>query len=145
MTTVRDILDRKGTRVVTIDPEASALDAARLMNEHRIGSLVVMRDGALAGIVTERDILRRLVAAAKDPAATPVCEIFSSPVVCCRPDTTLEECRGVITEKRIRRLPVMDHGRLCGLVTIGDIMAQEITEKESTIKYLNDYMFGSAS
>lgn len=144
MTTVREILDRKGMQVVSIDPGASALEAARLMTEHRIGSLLVMVGATVAGIVTERDILRRLVAVGKDPATTRVREILSSPVACCRPETTIEECRRVITEKRIRHLPVVDHGRLCGLVTIGDLIANELTEREITIKYLNEYMFGSA-
>lgn len=142
MVTVRDILDRKGTHVDTIAPQATALEAARQMSDRRIGSLLVMEDDKLIGIVTERDILRRVVAAGQDPAAIQVLDILSSPVACCRPDTALEECRGVITEKRIRHLPVVDHGRICGLVTIGDLMAYEITEHESTIKYLNEYMFG---
>jgi CBS domain-containing protein len=142
MFTVRDILERKGTQVDMAAPTATALEAARLMNEHRIGSLLVMEETKLIGIVTERDILRRVVAAGLDPASVQVRDILSSPVACCRPDTSLEECRQVITEKRIRHLPVVDHGRLCGLVTSGDLLAYQLTEHESTIKYLNEYMFG---
>lgn len=142
MTTVRDILDRKGGHVVAIAPGATALEAAQLMNEHRIGSLLVMESTKLVGIVTERDILRRVVAAGGDPAKILVEAILSTPVACCRPDTNLEECRKVITEKRIRHLPVVDHGQLRGIITIGDLMAQAIEEHESTIKYLNEYMFG---
>jgi CBS domain-containing protein len=142
MTTVRDILDQKGNRVTTIAPGATALEAALAMNEHRIGSLLVLEETMLMGIVTERDILRRVVAAGKDPRVTAVAEILSSPVACCHPGTTLEECRAVMTEKHIRHLPVIDRGRLCGIVAIGDIMAYSITEQETTIKYLNAYMFG---
>lgn len=142
MTTVRDILDHKGGQVISIAPGTTALEAARLMNEHRIGSLLVMDGSKLVGIVTERDILRRVVAAANDPSQVLVDSILSTPVACCRPETNLEECRQVITDKRIRHLPVVDHGQLRGIITIGDLMAFAISEHESTIKYLNEYMFG---
>lgn len=143
MTTVRDILDRKGCEVKSISPNGNALEAARLMNEHRIGSLLVLEGDRLIGIVTERDVLRRVVVTGNDPASVRVGDILSTPVACCRPDTSIEECRKVITEKRIRHLPVVDHGQLRGIITIGDLMAQEISEQESTIKYLNEYMFGN--
>ena len=142
MITVRDILDRKGSNVVSVAPETTALEAARLMNEHRIGALLVLEEDKLVGIVTERDILRRVVATAGDPAKVIVKEILSTPVACCRPDTPLEECRKVITERRIRHLPVVDRGQLRGIITIGDLMAYEISEHETTIKYLNEYIFG---
>jgi CBS domain-containing protein len=142
MITVRDILEKKGSQVATVAPNATALEAARLMNEQRIGSLLVLEEAKLTGLVTERDILRRVVAAGTNPAAVRVADILSTPVACCRPDTTVEECRKVITEKRIRHLPVVDHGELRGIITIGDLMAREISEQENTIKYLNEYMFG---
>src|SRR5947199_6279179 len=96
MATVRDILAVKGSHVLSIDPEATVLDAAVLMNEHKIGSLVVMSGGQVIGIITERDILQRLVVPRLDPAQTPVQEVMTTEVVCCQLDTSLEEARGVL-------------------------------------------------
>ena len=143
MATVHGILARKGNEVVTIDPDQSVLAAANRMNERAIGGLVVVEDGRLVGIITERDIMRRVVAAEKNPSLTPVREVMSAPVACCRPETTLLECRSVMTDKRIRHLPVVDDRGLRGVVTIGDLMFQEVGEHQATIEYLNGYIFGT--
>ncbi len=142
MPTVQTVLARKGGQVVTIGVTDSALTAATLMNERGIGGLVVLDAGRVAGMFTERDILRRVVAMRRDPAATPVSEVMTSPVAFCRRETTLNECRAVMTEKRIRHLPVVDEKGVCGIVTIGDLMAHEVTDQEATIQYLNEYIFG---
>ena len=128
--------------LVTIGVADSALTAATLMNERGIGGLVVLDAGRVAGMFTERDILRRVVAMRRDPATTPVSEVMTSPVAFCRRETTLNECRAVMTEKRIRHLPVVDEKGVCGIVTIGDLMAHEVTDQEATIQYLNEYIFG---
>jgi CBS domain-containing protein len=112
------------------------------MNERGIGGLVVTEASRMAGIITERDILRRVVAAQRNASVTPVRAVMTAPVACCRPETTLLECRSVMTEKRIRHLPVVNERGLCGIVTIGDLMAQEVGEHEATIEYLNGYIFG---
>jgi CBS domain-containing protein len=139
---VQSILGRKGGQVVSIGAGETVLAAASLMNERAIGGLVVTDGERVVGIFTERDILRRVVAQRKDPAATLVRDVMTAPVACCRPDTSLAECRSVMTEKRIRHLPVVERERLCGIVTIGDLMAQEVGEHQATIEYLQSYIFG---
>lgn len=142
MATVQVVLARKGGQVVTIGVSDTVLTAATLMNERGIGGLVVLDGDKVAGMFTERDILRRVVAKRRDPAATPVRDVMTTPVAFCRGETTLEECRAVMTDRRIRHLPVVDEKGVCGIVTIGDLMAHEVTEQEATIQYLNEYIFG---
>jgi CBS domain-containing protein len=143
MATVHDILAVKGPHVQTIGPDASVLDAALLMNEHKIGSLVVTDSGRLAGIISERDILQRVVAVRRDPAATSVREVMTGEVVCGRPDTTLDEVRGAMKNRRIRHLPVLDgDGGLLGLVSIGDLNAHQAHDQEVTIHILQEYIQG---
>ena len=143
MATVRDILAVKGAHVQSIGPEATALDAAVLMNEHKIGSLVVLDGGRLAGIVTERDVLQRVVAQRRDPADMKVCDAMTAEVACCTMDTPLDEARGVMKNRRIRHLPVVDvNDKLLGLVSIGDLNAHQARDQEGTIHVLNEYIHG---
>lgn len=142
MTTVQAILTRKGSEVVTIGTSDTALTAAETMNVHGIGGLVVVEEGHVVGIVTERDILRRVVAERREPARTRVQDIMSAPVASCRPDTTFAECRAFMTAERIRHLPVVDERGLCGIVTIGDLLAREADEHQATIQYLSSYIHG---
>ena len=143
MAMVRDILAAKGAHVQSIGPEASALDAALLMNEHKIGSLVVLDGGRLAGIITERDVLQRIVAQRRDPAAVAVRDVMTAELVCCRTDTDLDEARGVMKNRRIRHLPVVDEDRrLLGLVSIGDLNAHQARDQEVTIHVLHEYIHG---
>ena len=143
MATVRDILAVKGAHVLSIGPEASVLDAALLMNEHKIGSLLVMSAGRLIGIITERDILTRVVVSRLDPGHTPVMDVMTMEVVCCQPHTTLDEARGVMKNRRVRHLPVVDEeGRLHGLISIGDLNAHDAHDHEMTIHVLQEYIYG---
>lgn len=143
MPTVRDILAIKGCHVLTIGPDASVLDAAVLMNEHKVGSLLVMEDERVIGIFTERDVLTRVVVGRLDPATTRVREVMTSEVVCCQPHSTLEEIRGVMKTRRIRHLPVVDdQWRLCGMVSIGDLNAYDARDHEVTIHILEEYIHG---
>jgi CBS domain-containing protein len=143
MATVRDILAAKGPHVQSIGPDATVLDAALLMNEHKIGSLLVMTGGRLAGIITERDLLVRVVGRRRDPADTPVREVMTAEVACCRPETELAEARGVMKNRRIRHLPVLDtDDRLLGLVSIGDLNAHLAQDQENTIHVLHEYIYG---
>jgi CBS domain-containing protein len=143
MHTVKDILERKGYKVVVISPDASVLEATRLMNSERIGALIVHTDGdGVLGIFTERDLLRRVVAEGKDPAQTIVKDVMSSPVACCKLTTLLSECQSVMTEKRLRHLPVLEGERLVGVVSSGDLMVQEIEVQQSTIEYFHHYLHG---
>jgi CBS domain-containing protein len=143
MATVRDILNVKGSQVLSIGPEATALDAALLMNEHKVGSLVVMSGGQLIGIISERDVLQRVVVPRRDPGVTPVLDMMTTEVVCCQLHTPLEEARGVMKNRRIRHLPVVDElKRLCGMISIGDLNAHETSTHERTIHVLQEYIYG---
>ncbi len=141
MPTVREILVRKGSDVVSVPPSATVLEAAHLMNERSIGGVPVLSDGALAGIFTERDVLRRVVVAGRDPAATAVAEVMTAPVVTCGSGTGIEECAALMTARRIRHLPVVDEGALAGIVTIGDILAFQVLEQQTTIDYMNSLVY----
>ena len=140
MYTVQHILDKKKGPVATIGTNATALEAAQLMNERHIGALVVMRHESVIGILTERDILNRVVAAQKLASETMVSEIMTVPIACCRRDTKEAECRAVMRRKHIRHLPVVEDDRLCGIISIGDVIEDESDEKTETIHYLHEYM-----
>jgi CBS domain-containing protein len=143
MATVRDLLSVKGTHILSISPRATVFDAAVLMNEHKIGSLVVIEDSRLQGIITERDIMQKLVGKRLDPCDTAVRDVMTTEVICCRPHTTVDEARSVMKNRRIRHLPVVDEaGHLGGVVSIGDLNAHEANSKEMTIHLLEDYIHG---
>lgn len=143
MAQVRELLQRKGSRVLTIGPGASVLQAAVLMNEHRIGALVVVEGGRVVGMFTERDVLQRVVGERRDPEATRVEEVMTGAVVCCSPETTVDEARGVMRDRRIRHLPVADaDGQLLGLISIGDLNAQLQAAQEQTVFLLTEYIQG---
>jgi CBS domain-containing protein len=143
MSTVRDILSVKGPHVLSIGPDATVLDAALLMNEHKIGSLLVMSAGRLVGIITERDILQRVVAGRREPVTTKVEAVMTAELACARPETTVDEARGVMKNRRIRHLPVLDDGDgLLGLVSIGDLNAHLSHDQELTIHILHEYIAG---
>ena len=143
MPTVSDILCIKGPRVLTIGSGASVLHAALQMNDHNVGSLVVMEDDRVEGIVTERDILRRIVAMGRDPLRTPVDLIMTREVVCCNLSTPIEDARAVMMTRRIRHLPVInDERHLQGLISIGDLNAYHAGKQEVTIQFLHEYLYG---
>jgi len=142
MAVVRDLLARKGTDVVSIQPTATVLEAARLMNDRGVGGVVVVDEAnSLLGIFTERDILRRVVAPQRDPAATRVAEVMTTPVTACAPDTSVDECAAMMTGKRIRHLPVVGDRGLAGVITIGDVLAFQVREQQATIDYMHHFMF----
>jgi CBS domain-containing protein len=146
MPRVRDLLVRKSARgvpttIVSVPPDATVLDAARLMTERGIGGLLVMEGDDLAGIFTERDILRRVVTEARDPATTRVRDVMTSPVLAVAPETLVRECRALFTERRIRHLPVAGPDGICGVVTSGDVLAFESDEQRSTIEHLESYVY----
>ncbi|HUW82066.1 MAG TPA: CBS domain-containing protein [Phycisphaerae bacterium] len=141
MLTAKDMVAAKGGQVYSIEREASVLQAAKLLSEKRIGAVVVAAGPKVVGIFTERDLVNRVVAAGLDPCQTIVGQVMTSPVVCCQPQTSKSECVKVMTERRIRHLPVVDHEELVGIISIGDILAQEVADQKSTIQYLHEYMF----
>lgn len=150
MTTVADVLRHKGYEVATISPGASVLEAAREMNVRRIGALVVVEDGGgaaseiaartVVGIVTERDVMTRLVAAERDPRATEVRDVMTSPVVYCSRGAPVSELKDLMRHRRIRHVPVIDEGTLCGMVSIGDVNAIEAEGLMQTITVLEEYI-----
>jgi CBS domain-containing protein len=143
MSTVREILARKGAQVFTVGKEATVLEAALLMNEHKIGSLVVLEDGQVVGMFTERDILRRVVGEQRPPADTRVGEVMTTELVCCTSETTIDEARGAMKNRRVRHLPLVDgERRLQGLISIGDLNAYEASNHEETIYLLREYIYG---
>ena len=141
MATVRDILNRKGAAVIAVPPATTVLDAAQLMNDRGIGAVLVTEGPALAGIFTERDLMRRVVATRRDPATTPVSQVMTASLVTISTTATVEECASLMTARRIRHLPVLDGETLTGVVTIGDLMAFQVDEQASTIAQLNSYVY----
>jgi CBS domain-containing protein len=139
MATVQRILNHKGTAVVTCTPTDTVLDSARVMNEHGIGGVVVVEGARVVGVFTERDVLRRVVAAQRDPATTRLGDVMSTPVISCAPDTDVDECRAIITARRVRHLPVIRDGRLLGVITSGDILAHQLREQQDALDYLNSW------
>lgn len=142
MAMISDVLARKGSEVATITPDTSVLDAANQMNERRIGALCVVSAGSLVGICTERDILTRVVTGRRDPAATKVADVMTAEVVTCGSKGRTDDCVAFMSHKRIRHLPVVDDGKLVGLVSTGDLMALEVAEKTTTIDELYEYLHG---
>lgn len=142
MVTVSDLIDMKGSDVHTVFASDSVLDAARLMNRHKIGAVVVIDGSSVAGILTERDIMTKVVADAKAPAHTTVESVMTSPVLTCSPDTKLTEARRVMREKRIRHLPVSEGARLVGVISIGDLNVADNETLTETIRHMEVYIAG---
>jgi len=143
MATVSDIMAKKGTRVWTVGPEATVLRAAQLMNEQKIGALVVTDGDRIVGMFTERDVLRRVVGEERAPASTSVADVMTTEVACCSAGTPMEEARAAMKNRRVRHLPVVDEdGRLSGLISIGDVNAYDSANQEQTIFWLQEYMRG---
>ena len=141
MPSVRDILATKGTDVTTIGPGKNILDAVALMNDRRIGALIVVEDEKVVGIFTERDLLTRIVGQ-KDPATTLIREVMTTRLAICTLDTEIESCRTAMSQNKIRHFPVLEGGKLVGLISSGDILARELAAQAETIKYLHEYMTG---
>jgi CBS domain-containing protein len=143
MATVHDVLSAKGAILHTIDSSVSVLMATQLMNEHKIGAVVVTDEGRVAGIFTERDVLARIVAEQRSSADTLVGDVMTREVICCDPDTDLDEVSAIMKNRRVRHLPVCGKGgRLLGLVSIGDVNAHYSSNQAQTIHFLSDYIYG---
>ncbi len=142
MSTVADLMRGKGNDTATIAAEESVLAAAGQMNACRIGALVVTKAGRPCGIITERDIMTRVVAAERSARDTVVDDVMTSPVVTCTDHTTLDELRSVMRQKRIRHVPVTDAEQsLRGMVSIGDLNTAQVEDMTETIEYLEQYMY----
>ena len=158
MTLIKDLLAQKGTQVLTVSDTLTVLEATQKMNEHKIGALLVLQSQAgqaapesdaandaprMVGMFTERDVLRRVVAAMRDPARTTVAEVMTTEVVICTPNTPVEEAALLMKDQRVRHLPVLDeNGVLRGLISLGDINAHHVRDQELTIHTLHEYIHG---
>jgi CBS domain-containing protein len=141
MTTVTQILKSKPHKTVhSIGPTASVLEAVKLMAEKNIGGLLVLEGGNVVGVVTERDLARKAFLMPKSAQDTPVREIMTAPVMYVSPERTSEECMALMTENRFRHLPVLDNGKLVGLVSIGDLVKDVISEQKFLIEQLEHYI-----
>ena len=140
MNRVSEILDEKGQDVFVIDANASVFDAVQRMVERNVGSLLVTEEGEIRGIVTERDYLRRVTLEGRTDRDTSVREIMSAPLVVVTPETSLDECMAVMTNRRIRHLTVVVEGRVVGLISIGDIVKFQSRQQTFEIQHLTEYI-----
>jgi CBS domain-containing protein len=140
---VSDVLAVKGEQVHHVEPHASVLDAIHKMNQHKIGALIAMQDGQVAGIFTERDVLRRVIGLDRPLTQVTVAEVMTADVICVQPETDLDEVATIMKNKKIRHIPVCDRaGRLHGMVSIGDLNAYHTTHQEAHIHFLSEYIYG---
>ena len=137
---VKTILDTKGHEFWSVGPQTSVYDAVRLMAEKEVGSVLVLENGKVQGIVTERDYARKVVLEGKTSPDTPVAEIMTPQVLCTRPEQTIEEAMALMTDKRVRHLPVLADGQITGVVSIGDLVKAGISEQQFLIQQLESYI-----
>jgi len=141
-TTVEEILQQKGHDVWTISPKATVMEALKLMDEKHIGALVVTHEDQVVGIISERDYARKVILRGKSSINTHVKEIMTDKVFYVNPKNTAEECLILTTQQSIRHLPVLDNGKLVGLISIGDVVKSVIGEQETEIRQLSEYITG---
>ena len=142
MVFVEQILKKKGGVFWSVPTDAMVIDALKLMAEKDVGALLVLGAGRLAGIISERDYARKVILKGKSSLQTPVREIMTQVVVTVRPGNTVEECMGLMTEKRIRHLPVVVEGQVVGIISIGDVVKASIAAKDFAIEQLENYITG---
>jgi CBS domain-containing protein len=139
---IREILNHKGSTVWSIAPEATVLEAIQMMADKNVGALLVTKEGRLLGVLSERDYTRKIVLKGRSSKDTPVRDILSGRVVSVSPDHTVEECLRLMTEHRVRHLPVMDGAKILGVISIGDLVNWIISAQSSTIQQLETYITG---
>ena len=145
MTTIAQLLREKGHAVFSIGPDETVYEALQKMAEANVGCLVVLEDGKLVGIISERDYARNVVLKGRTSPATHVREIMNTAVLYVTPDRTVEECMALMTDRRIRHLPVIDQGQLIGLISIGDLVKSIISDQKFMIDQLEHFIYGQRS
>jgi len=140
MKTVRQLLEMKGNRVLSTTPDTSVYDALLVMAEMEIGALIVMEGERLAGIFSERDYARNVVLKGKTSRETPVREIMTASVITVAPEQTVEDCMNLMSNKRIRHLPVLENGKVVGMLSIGDLVKETIAHQQFLISQLESYI-----
>lgn len=143
MGVVKQILEGKGTEIFTITPDTSVYHALELMVEKNVSALLVMENDKLAGIFTERDYARKVVLKGKKSKETQIGEIMTSNLITVSPNSTIDECMALMTGKYIRHLPVVDDGKLAGIISIGDVVRRIIEDQKSIIGHMEQYIAGS--
>jgi CBS domain-containing protein len=143
MITVQQVLKDKGySDVWTVSPDSSVNDALRLMSDKNVGALPVTEVGKLVGIISERDYARKVILKGKSSLNTPVSEIMTAEVISVQPEQSMEECMTLMTQKRVRHLPVLVEDKLVGLISIGDVLKEIISDQKAFIQSLQDYIEG---
>lgn len=142
MTTVRQLLDNKRRDVLSVSPDDTVFDAIRKMADNNVGAVVVVENGRLVGIFTERQYARNVILKGRSSPTTPTRDVMETEVVCARPDQTVEECMAVMTDKRVRHLPVIEGDDLTGIISIGDLVKSKIADQEFIIERLVEYVRG---
>lgn len=142
MHTVKQLLESKGHDVWSVSPDTSVLEAIKKMADKRIGALLVLDRGKPVGIVSERDYARKVILQGRSSQETPVKDVMTTRVVCARPDLNVEECMAIMTDKRIRHLPVMEGDEVLGMISIGDLVKAIIAEQQFIINQLERYITG---
>ncbi len=143
MGAVANLLDSKGSDVLTVDPNATIREAIEKMAEISAGTALIMEKSSVVGIISERDVMRKVLLKGKRLHEVLVHEIMTTDLITITPDTSLEDCMKLITDKRIRHLPVLRDGNLCGIISIGDVVKYLIVEKDFKIKNLETYISGA--
>ena len=143
MTTIAQLLDTKGDQIWSVEPKATIFEALEIMSEKEIGALLVMEDGKLTGIFSERDYARKVILKGKSSKETLVGELMTKKVFYIDSQKTINDCMAMMTAKRIRHVPVIEDNQVVGIVTIGDVVNQIISEQEVTINHLENYITGS--
>ena len=141
MKTVKEILQAKPQGLLSISPNATVLDALKMMADYEIGALVVLDGDRLSGIFSERDYARKVILQGKASKDTAVAEIMTHKVVCVRPEQSVEECMALMTDKRIRHLPVLEDKKVIGVISIGDVVKEVISEQRFVIEQLEQYIY----
>ena len=142
MITVRQLIQSKGSNVWTVAPDAPVYDALKLMAEKNVGALVVLTEGKVVGILSERDYARKVILYGKSAHEVPVREIMTQEVVCVQPNQTVEDCMKTMTARHIRHLPVVESDAVVGLISIGDVVKSIISQQEHVISQLEGYISG---
>ena len=140
MTRVRELIERKSRTVFSVEPEDPVLEAIRQMAEAHVGALLVMQGTELKGIISERDYARKVILHGRSSAETPVWQIMSSPVITVTPERTVQDCMKLMTDHRVRHLPVVEGGRVVGMISIGDLVKAVIEDQQQTIEQLESYI-----